>query len=93
MGYYILIFLNRVQKKSGCHAKQMKELFVQKDRIAIELYLAMAAPLHGLLEGRLYRRTHDEKIPGKHPERNIGEPETYDGTLRQRKKWTKAAIS
>ena len=35
---------------------------------------------------RLYRRTYDEKVPGKYPERDTGESKTYYGTLRQRKK-------
>lgn len=37
-------------EKERLYAEQMKELFVRKDRIAIELYLTVAAPLHGLLE-------------------------------------------
>ncbi len=51
-------------EKERLHAKQMKELFVQKDRIAIELYLAMAAPLHGLLEDVYIEERMMKRFPG-----------------------------
>lgn len=51
-------------EKERLYAKQMKELFVQKDRIAIELYLAMAAPLHGLLEDVYIEERMMKRFPG-----------------------------
>lgn len=51
-------------EKERLYAEQMKELFVRKDRIAIELYLTMAAPLHGLLEDVYIEERMMKRFPG-----------------------------
>lgn len=51
-------------EKERMYAEQMKELFVRKDRIAIELYLTMAAPLHGLLEDVYIEERMMKRFPG-----------------------------
>lgn len=51
-------------EKERLYAEQMKKLFVRKDRIAIELYLTMAAPLHGLLEDVYIEERMMKRFPG-----------------------------
>lgn len=51
-------------EKERLYAEQMKELFVRKDRIAIELYLTVAAPLHGLLEDVYIEERMMKRFPG-----------------------------
>ena len=51
-------------EKERLYAEQMKELFVRKDRIAIELFLTMAAPLHGLLEDVYIEERMMKRFPG-----------------------------
>lgn len=51
-------------EKERLYAEQMKELFVRKDRIAIEFYLTMAAPLHGLLEDVYIEERMMKRFPG-----------------------------
>ena len=51
-------------EKERLYAEQMRELFVRKDRIAIELYLTMAAPLHGLLEDVYIEERMMKRFPG-----------------------------
>lgn len=51
-------------EKERLYAEQMKELFVRKDRIAIDLYLTMAAPLHGLLEDVYIEERMMKRFPG-----------------------------
>lgn len=51
-------------EKERLYAEQMKELFVRKDRIAIELFLTMAAPLHGLLEDVYIEESMMKRFPG-----------------------------
>ncbi len=51
-------------EKERLYVDQMKELFVRKDRIAIELYLTMAAPLHGLLEDVYIEERMMKRFPG-----------------------------
>lgn len=51
-------------EKERLYAEQMKELFVRKDRIAIELYLTVAAPLHGLLEDVYIEECMMKRFPG-----------------------------
>ena len=51
-------------EKERLYAEQMKELFVRKDRIAIELYLTMAALLHGLLEDVYIEERMMKRFPG-----------------------------
>lgn len=51
-------------EKERLYAEQMKELFVRKDRIAIALYLTMAAPLHGLLEDVYIEERMMKRFPG-----------------------------
>ena len=80
-------------EKSGCMQRQMKKLFVRKDRIAIELYLTMAAPLHGLLEDVYIEERMMKRFPGsirRGIQRNRKRiMERYDSV----KSWMKVVIS